>query len=131
MLLDSLKVNYYGLFNWFTKHILKGNANECHLITSSKTSVEIELSNIMVIREEKVKHLGIYMDKRLNFDYHIGQLYKSARKKLHALTRIFKYTNIAQRKLIANAFIMSQFTHCPWNISCGAHNKKHRMWNPE
>ena len=97
MLLDSLKVNYYGLFDWFTKHILKGNADECHLITSSKTSVEIELSNIMLISEEKVNHLGIYMDKRLNFDYHISQLYKRARKKLHALTRIFKYTNIAQR----------------------------------
>ena len=95
--IGQLKGELLWIINWFTKHILKGNANECHLITSSKTSVEIELSNIIVIREEKVNHLGIYMDKRLNFDYHISQLYKSARKKLHALTRIFKYTNIAQR----------------------------------
>ena len=34
-------------------------------------------------------------------------------KKLHALTRVFKYMNISQRKLIANAFIMSQFSYCP------------------
>ena len=32
---------------------------------------------------------------------------------MHALTRVFKYMDISQRKLIANAFIMSQFSYCP------------------
>ena len=71
------------------------------------------MSNITIISEEKVKLLGIYIDNRLNFDYHISQLCKKAGKKLHALTRVFKYMNISQRKLIANAFIMSQFSYCP------------------
>ena len=56
-----------------------------------------------VMGEEKVKLLGIYIDNRLNFDYRIGQLYKKAGKKLHARTRVFKYMNISQRILIANA----------------------------
>ena len=55
--------------------------------------------------EEKVKLLGIHRDNRLNVDY-----LKKGGKKLHALTRVFKYMNISQRKLIANAFIMSQFS---------------------
>ena len=57
--------------------------------------------------EKKVKHLGIYIDNRINFDYHISKLCQKTGKKLHALTRVFKYMNISQRKLIANAFIMS------------------------
>ena len=59
------------------------------------------------------KLLGTYIDNRLNFDYRSSQLCKEARKKLHALTRAFKYKNISQRKLIANAFITSHFSYCP------------------
>ena len=33
----------------------KGNADICHLITSSKTPLGIEVSNITIISEEKVK----------------------------------------------------------------------------
>ena len=40
------------------------------------------MSDITIMSEEKVKFLGIYIDKRLNFDYHISQLYKKARKKI-------------------------------------------------
>ena len=63
--------------------------------------------------EKKVKHLGIYIDNRINFDYHISKLCQKTGKKLHALTRAFKYMNISQCKSIANAFIMSRFSYCP------------------
>ena len=58
------------------------------------------------------KFLGIYIDNWLTFDYHISQLCKKTGKKLHALTRVFKFTKISQQKLIANPFIMSQFSYC-------------------
>ena len=73
----------------------------------------IEVSNITIISEEKVKPLGIHIDNRLNFDYHISQFCKKAGKILHALTRIFKYMDISQHKLIANAFMMSPFSYFP------------------
>ena len=109
--LGQLKGGIDKIFDWFKKLFLKGNADKCHLITSSKTPVGIELSNITIMSEGKVKLLGIYIDNRLNFDYHISQPCKKAGRKLHALTRVFKYMNISQRKLIANAFIMSQFSY--------------------
>ena len=56
------------------KKIRKGNPDKCHLITSSKTPVGIEVSNITIVSEEKVKLLGIYVENRLNFDYHVSQL---------------------------------------------------------
>ena len=91
------------------KKFLKENADKCHLITSSKTPAGIEVASMTIMSEEKVKLLGIHIDNRLNFDYHISQLYKKAGKKIHALTRVFKYMDTSQRKLIENAFIMSQF----------------------
>ena len=37
------------------KKILKGNADKCHLITSSKTPVGIKESIMTIMSEEKVK----------------------------------------------------------------------------
>ena len=37
----------------------------------------IEVSNITIMREDKVKFFGIYIDNRINFDY---QLVNSAKK---------------------------------------------------
>ena len=76
-----------------------------------KNSCGNQVSNITIGSEEKVKLLGIHIDNRLNFDYHVSQLCKRDGKKLHALTRVFKYMNTSQRKLTVNAFKMSQFSN--------------------
>ena len=125
--MDSLKEVLIKYLIGLKKKILKGNADRCNLITSSETPVGIEVSNITTMSEEKVKLLGIYIDNSLNFDYHISQLCKKTGKKLHALTRVFKYMNISQRKLIANAFIMSQFLYCPLIWMFHSRTMEHRI----
>ena len=95
------------------KKMITGNTDKCHLIISSKTLVGIDVSNITIISQKKVKLLEIYMGNRLNFDYHISQLCKKTGRKLHPRTRVFKYMSILECKLIANAFIMSQFSYSP------------------
>ena len=62
----QLKGGIDKIFDWFTKNTLKGSADKCQLITSSKASVEIEVSNITVISYEKVKLLETFIDDRLN-----------------------------------------------------------------
>ena len=71
-------------------------ANKCHLITSSKTPVGIEVANMTIISDKKQLLLGSYRGSRLNFDYHISQLCEKAGKKLHGLTQVFKYMDISK-----------------------------------
>ena len=86
----SYKISVFGqlkggidkISDWFKNNFLKGNADKCHLITSSKTPVEIDVSNITIMSEEKVKLVGIYIDNKLNFDYHISQICKKAGGKI-------------------------------------------------
>ena len=78
--LGQLKGGIDKKFDWFKKEFLKGNPDKCHLITSSKTPVGIEVANMTIMSEEKVKLLGIHIDNRLNFDYRISQLCKKAGK---------------------------------------------------
>ena len=85
---------------------------KCHLIASSKVPVDIQISDIKVTSEFRVKLLSIHIDSRLNFDYHVIQFCKKASKKLHALARIFKYVETSKRRVLVNSFITSQFSYC-------------------
>ena len=87
-ILEKLEKDIQSMFDWFSKNFLKANADKCHLIASSKLPVNIQISNIKITSESRVKLLCIYIDNRLNFDYHVSQLCKKASKKLHALARI-------------------------------------------
>ena len=100
-ILEKLKKGIQSMFDWFPENFLKANADKCHLITSSKVPVDIQISNIKVNSESRVKLLGIHIGNRLNFDYHVSQPCKKASKKLHALVRIFKY--VEYLKILTNA----------------------------
>ena len=62
---------------------------------------------------EKVKLLGVNLEGRLNFDYHVNTLLKKANKKYHALARLCNYMDTKKRRVLMKAFITSQFSYCP------------------
>ena len=57
--------------------------------------------------------LGVNLEGRLNFDFHVNTLLKKASKKYHALARVCNYMNKKKRRILMNAFITSQFSYCP------------------
>ena len=71
--------------------------------------------------------MGIYIDNRLNLDYHISQLCKKASKKLHVLARIFKYVETSKRRVLINSFITSQFSYCPLNWMFHSQKMEHSI----
>ena len=91
--------------DWFSENFLKANADKCYLIASSKVPVDNQISDIKVTNESRVKLLGIHIDNRLNFDYHVRQLCKKASKKLHALAIIFKYVETSKRRVLVNSLL--------------------------
>ena len=103
-ILEKLEKGIQIMFDWFSENFLKANADKCHLIASSKVPVDIHISDIKVTSESRVKLLGIHIDSRLNFDYHVSQLCKKASKKLHALARIFKYVETSKRRVLVNSY---------------------------
>ena len=99
MSLEKLEKGVESMFDWFSENFLKANADKCHLIASSKVPVNIQISDIKVTSESKVKLLGIYIDNRMNFDYHASQLCKKASTKLHVLTNSFEYVQTSKRRV--------------------------------
>ena len=92
-----------SMFDWFSENFLKANADKCHLIASSKVPIDIQISNIKITSESRVKLLGIHIDNRLNLDYHVSQLRKKASKKLHELARISKHVETSKHRVLVNS----------------------------
>ena len=92
------------MFRWFSTNHLVANAGKCHLLTSSKTPVHIRISNTEILNKEKVKLLGVNLEGRLNFDYHVNTLLKKAGKKYHILARFCNYMSKKKRRIVMNAF---------------------------
>ena len=76
------------MFHWFSTNHLVANAGICHLLTNSKTPVDIHISNNEILNEEKVKLLGVNLEGRLDFDFHVNTLSKKASKKYNTLARL-------------------------------------------
>ena len=106
-MLENLQGALEQLFQWFPLNHLVGNAGKCHLLTSFKITNNIAISNTNVSSEQKVKLLGINLERRLNFDYHVDTLLNKANKKYHASARLCNYMNTNKRQVLMKAFIKS------------------------
>ena len=72
--IQKLKKYTVKIFEWFHNNWLKSNAGKCNLITSSTSPVEIQIENTIISSVKRVKLLGVHIDGRLDFDYHVNQI---------------------------------------------------------
>ena len=85
-----------------------------HLLLNVTTDdLSVTFGNNCVLNASCEKILGVYFDNKLSFDIHVAKLCKKAAQKLHALPIVSTYMSFNQKKLIFNAFILSQFNYCP------------------
>ena len=112
--ISQLEEDSVNLLLWVKHNGLKANPGKFHLLLSEKDeNLSIMVDNYKVQNSKCEKLLGIKIDNMLTFDDHVSELCTKASQKLHALSRVSQYMNIAQRKLVMRAFISSQFGYCP------------------
>lgn len=72
--------------------------------------------NIKIKNVSEEKTLGIAINYKLTFKYHLKNICKKANQKLIELFRMMNFTSVFERK---NSFIKSQFLYCPliWMFS--------------
>ena len=59
------------------------------------------------------QRLGIYIDSKFSFRYHINRIRSKTSRKLHALSKIAKYISEDKKCMLFKSFIISQFNYCP------------------
>ena len=128
--INSLKEASDELFYWFANNQMKANPDKCHLLTSSSDKVSICVDNYNIKSSKCEKLLGIKIDNKLNFNTHVDEICKKAGQKLNALSRVTPYMDLSKRRILLNAFFISQFSYCPlvWMFhSRGKNNKINRI----
>ena len=105
------------LIQWYKSNYLKPNPDKWHLLLSDiGNDLNIGISNNCIHNSSCEKILGVNFDNKLNFNSHITKLCKKAGRKLHA--RMPNFMSVNQKKIIMNAFIISQFIYCPHIWMC-------------
>ena len=115
------------LFQWFSDNQMKTNSDKFHLFVaivkfSSYNFVAIMnlvAENIEINNRADDRLLGVKIDSKLSFNTHIDDIRKKAGLKLNALSRIAPRSDF--KKLLINAFFMSQFNYCQLIWMC--HNR--------
>ena len=116
MVLTKIKSYTRKQFEWFHNNSLKSNAGKYILITNSSSPAELPFENTIIIGVNRVKLLGVHIDGRLDFDYQVNKICKRASKKLNPLFGVSKYMDLNKRRILMNAFTISQFfySHLVW-----------------
>ena len=68
---------------------------------------------IIISNSNEEKLPGNLVDNKVNFESHVGSLWRKAGQKINALARLKNYLTSDQRRLLLNFGIKSQFTYCP------------------
>ena len=69
------------LFSWFTDNHVIVNSGKCHILLSTKNSIDVHLEGTCVTSSSTEKLLGITADSDLKFDRHISDLCDRVMKK--------------------------------------------------
>ena len=81
---------------------LKAKPDKCHKYINTDENVALKIKNETITNSSNQKLLGILFNNKFDFDEHVTSL---CRKVSH-------YMNLAQSRVIMNAFIFSQFGYC-------------------
>ena len=83
------------------------------MLVNADENVAFKIKNETITNSSNQKLFGILFNNKFDFDEHDTSLCRKASQKLNVLARVAHYMNLAQRRLIMNAFIFSQFGYCP------------------
>ena len=94
---------------------MKLNESKCQLLVcGNKEEVIIaKINNSSVIETHEVKLLGTLIDRNLRFKSHMQLICSKVGKKINALARLCKLLPFKKRRILMNAFVMSQFAFSP------------------
>lgn len=122
LVVNILKSESRLAINWFTSNQMLANPQKFQAIfmNSLESDIAIEIDGIKILPEEHVKLLGVNLDSKLNFEYHIQQICRKAANHLNVLKRLSPFIDLTDRMAIFRCFILCHFQYCSvvWHF-CG------------
>ena len=113
---SNLNSDLSNVIDWYKINSLKANPGKFQFMVlgaNKNDSFNLNVAGKAIPSTSEVKLLGMMIDNKLKFKKHINELCRKASYKLHALQRIRRYLSVDKPRMLANAFIDSQFNYAP------------------
>ena len=100
--------------DWFTKNEMVVNPDKFQVIVLGNTKPDIifVIDSISVTPERIVNLLGVHIDDRLNFEYHIEYILGKAARQLNVLKRTSHILDLDSKITIFKSFVSSNLEYC-------------------
>ena len=110
----NLKIDLKNVLYWFQVNSLKANPVKFQFIILGDKNNNTFVLNILekeIKTSSEAELLDMTIDSQLKFKKHVDNLCRNASYKLDALRRIRKFLTVEKAKMLANAFVNSQFNY--------------------
>ena len=84
---------------WFENTFMKLNQDKYHLLVWGHKHAWDKISETKIWESKKQKLLGVVIDRNLNFDEYVFELYKKAGRKLSVLARLSNYISFEKKNV--------------------------------
>ena len=95
-LITSLEEASKSLFTRFDNNLIKSNADKCHLLVSSNGKVTIKIGSHEIANTKREKPLGVHLDSKVSFEYHISEICEKASRKVFAQARLISGMSLSK-----------------------------------
>ena len=123
-LVDIMQHKAESAISWMEENDMIANPDKFKAIIITKDrqqteNYELNFKGKSISSSAKVDLLGMTIDNKLSFEFHISEICRKAGGQLNALKRLGSYLPLHVCKVVANSFILSHFNYCPlvWYFS--------------
>ena len=136
--LATLRNCVNAIINWNTQNMLLCNPGKTEVIQFTSRFVrnpvlsQFSFGNTIIELSDKVRDLGVILDKELNLRQHVNDTCKKAISAIRSISRIRKYMSQSNLKRIVNAFVISRIDYCNsilYGLPTVEHEKLQRVQN--
>jgi hypothetical protein len=105
--------------NWFKRNAMTANPDKFQAMLirpgrcDPREPVELNFLDSTITSSDHVNILGITIDERLNFNFHVTNLCRKAGQQLNALKRLSPFLDLTSRMTVFKSFILCNFNYCP------------------
>ncbi len=99
--------------DWFTNNDMMANPSKFQFMTTGDINVILTLRGVTIEQDNYVKHLGVKIDKKLDFKFHVNEVIRKCVHQLNVLRKQSRVLNVLAKKKVFNAFIRANLNYRP------------------
>ena len=99
--------------DWFSSNDMQANPSKFQFMTFEDSNVVLTLRGVSIEQDDCVKLLGVNIDRKLDFKFHVNEVIKKCGRQLNALRRQSRLLNTRSKLKVFNSFVRANLNYCP------------------